>query len=120
MRYFLDTYAMIEIVKGNTSYDQYVDADLFTTLLNLYELYYNLLRDHGETTAKTFFTEFSRFLMPMEEKHIFSASVWKLAHRRIAFSYADALGFSIAQAEGMLFLTGDKEFKRMTSVEFVK
>ena len=43
--YFMDTYALIEITKGNKNYEKFIDMPLSTSVLNLYELYYILLRD---------------------------------------------------------------------------
>ncbi len=46
-RLFGDTYALIELLKGNPSYDRYSNADLVTTEFNMLELTYALLRDFG-------------------------------------------------------------------------
>ena len=58
MRYFLDTYAIIEIIKGNTNYKKFLNEELFTSIFNLYEFYYTSLRDYGESDAKKFFFQF--------------------------------------------------------------
>lgn len=118
MKYFLDTYALIEIIKGNPSYIRFREHDLFTSLLNLYELYYILLREKGEDEAKKYFSEFYEIIIPIKESNIFFASKFKLNHKNI--SYADALGYAIAYESNMKFLTGDQEFKNIENVEFVK
>ena len=118
MKFFLDTYALIEIIKGNEAYSKYINEELFTSVLNLYELFYIILRDFGEERAKELFYEFSDLLIAIEDVHIFSASKFKLKHKNI--SYADALGYVIAEKEYMKFLTGDGQFKALSNVEFVK
>ena len=118
MKFFLDTYALVEIIKGNLNYKMYVESDLFTSILNLYELFYNLLKEHGEDKSKLFFYQYYDIIIPLKDEHIFEASKLKLKNKKI--SYADALGYAISLKEGMKFLTGDKEFKGKDNVEFVK
>ncbi len=120
MRYFADTYALVEIVKGNKAYLQYMDEELFTSLLNLYELFYNLLKDYDADTAKELFYEFYSLLLPINDSHIFAAAHIKLLHKKRNVSYVDALGYAIALEENIKFLTGDKAFEKMENVEFVK
>ncbi len=47
-RYYADTYALIEILKGNPSYKKYAEEELLTSELNLLELAYALTRDYGK------------------------------------------------------------------------
>ena len=51
MRYFADTYALIEILKGNPNYKRYSEEELVTTEFNLLELAYALTRDFSEEIA---------------------------------------------------------------------
>ncbi len=117
MKFFLDTFAIMEIIKGNAKYEKYLDSELFTSLLNLYELYYNLLKVADEKAKDKFF-QFKQFLVPMKDEHIFLASDFRLKNSKLNLSYVDALGYVIAKEEGMEFLTGDKVFKSMSNVEF--
>ena len=41
-------------------------------------------------------------------------------NRKKNLSYADCLGYAFALENNRLFLTGDKEFKDMKGVEFVR
>ncbi|MBI4149230.1 PIN domain-containing protein [Candidatus Woesearchaeota archaeon] len=118
MKFFLDTYALVEIIKGNPRYRKYVEAEIYTCVLNLYELFYNLLKDYSEDTSKAYFYQYYGIIIPIKDEHIFSAAKMKLKNKNI--SYADALGYAISSAEGMRLLTGDKEFKELDNVEFVK
>ncbi len=120
MRYFLDTYSIVEIVKGNLNYKKFLDEELFTNLLNLYELYYNLLRDYNEEIAQKYFFQFKDKVIDIEDDYIFCASLIKLEHKKKKISYADALGYAMALENGMRFLTGDIAFKNLEDVEFVK
>ena len=119
-KYFMDTYAIIEIIKGNPNYEKFLDCELYTNILNLYELYYNLILDFNQETAKKYFYQFRDNVIEIKDEHIFSASLVKLEHRKRRISYADALGYTMALNNGMMFLTGDKEFKEFKGVMFVK
>ena len=59
-KYFLDTYALVEIIKGNPKYKEFSNHDLHTSIFNLYELYYNLLRDFDEKIAKKYFCSLNK------------------------------------------------------------
>ena len=120
MKYFLDTYALVEIVKGNKSYKKYTEEELYTSMFNLYELYYNLLRDYGEEKAKEMFYKFYSLIIQIKNDWVFLAARFKLENKKFNISYTDALGYIIAKENNMKFLTGDKEFKDIENVEFVK
>lgn len=120
MKYFLDTYAIVEIIRGNPNYKKLIDSEFFTSIFNLYELFYILLRDYGEETAGKYYYQFYEFVIDLKDEYIFHASKFKLENKKLSISYTDALGYIIAQENSMKFLTGDKEFKTMSNVEFVK
>ena len=119
VKYFLDTYALVEIVRGNPLYKKFVDKALYTSLPNLYELYYNYLKDYGKEAAKDVFYRFFDYIVFIKTEHIFKASAFRLDHKNKDISYVDALGYAIAKVEDMKFVTGDKAFKGMKNVEFV-
>ena len=49
--YFFDSYALIEINKGNPDYLKYKDSRVVITLLNLMEFYYALLKFTNKDVA---------------------------------------------------------------------
>jgi len=52
--YFLDTYGMHEILRGNPDYKRFTtEVALMTCKLNLMELYYTVMTKHGERAAET-------------------------------------------------------------------
>ncbi|MBL7148226.1 MAG: PIN domain-containing protein [Nanoarchaeota archaeon] len=118
--YFLDTYALIEIVKGNKNYQKFLDSEIFISIFNLYEFHFSLLRDYNEQTAKKFFNQFKNKVLKIKDEYIFGASKFKLQNRKQKLSYADCLGYMMALNNNMKFLTGDKEFENLKNVEFVK
>jgi len=50
-RYYADTYALVEILKGNLAYEKYAYEELVTSEFNLLELAYALTRDYGGKKA---------------------------------------------------------------------
>ena len=117
-RYFFDTYALVEIIKNNPNYVQYSDEVITTSLLNLIELYYSILKDFNEEKAKMVYSKFKESISEFSDDVIFEAMKFKLANKNL--SYVDCIGYSFALKNGLKFLTGDKEFKESVNVEFVK
>ena len=120
MDYFWDTYALIEISKNNSNYLPYADDTVITTLFNLAELYYSIIRDLNKERAKLIYYKFKNCVQEINDDVIFDAMVLKLKRKNQNLSYADCIGYTFALKNGMKFLTGDKEFKNMDNVEFVQ
>lgn len=118
--YFLDSYALIEMVKGNPKYEKYLDFEFFTSVFNLYEFYFSLLKDFNEQTANKYFYEFKKRVISVKDENIFAASKFKLENKKKCLSYADCIGYAMSLNLNVKFLTGDKEFEGLDNVEFVK
>jgi len=117
-RFFLDTYGLIEIVRGNPRYRRYLAAELRTSVWNLVELYLAILRDRGEIEAQRQFARFRTIAIDPEDGWLFEAMGLKV--RRPKLSYADAIGYTAARRIGARFLTGDEAFRRLPDVEFCR
>jgi len=50
-RYYADTYALVEILRGSPAYERYAGEELVTSEFNLLELAYALARDYGREKA---------------------------------------------------------------------
>jgi len=119
--FFLDTYAMYEIITGNREYKRYTSGvALITTKLNLMELYYGLLNKYNKKVAETSYQAFNEYAIEIDDETIKKAMEFKLANKEKNLSYVDCIGYTIAQQRNIRFLTGDKEFKDMPEVEYVK
>ena len=118
MKYFFDTYALIEITKKNPNFSVYFDEDITTSIFNLIEFYYCILRDLGEHEAKFAYNNFKNSIVEINDETIFEAMKLKLKNKNL--SYVDCLGYNLALKNNLKFLTGDKEFKNMDNVEFVQ
>lgn len=118
--YFFDTYALIEIIKGNVHYRQYQDVTIALTIFNIVELHYALLREFSPVIADNFSEKYAPFIVDIDLETIRKANKFKLQHRDRALSAADVIGYATAQKLGIKFLTGDEDFKDFPFVEFVK
>ena len=119
-KFFFDSYAFFEIIKGNKNYSDYTQVSIITTKLNLMELYSWLLRRNGKELAERYYQKFLPFCYEITDDTIKSACEFRLAHKEKEFSYVDCIGYIIAKNMGIKFLTGDNDFKNINGVEFVK
>lgn len=114
---------MLEFLGGNRAYLKYISGtDLGTSILNLIELYYHALRDGGEKKADdsyTFFRQYEVAVKPIDIRNSMKFRLISRAKKRDV-SYADAIGYSMADRLNMRFLTGDNAFRDLPNVEFVK
>ena len=120
MKYFFDTYALFEIINKNESYKKFFDEEIATSILNLGELYYGLLKDKGQKTASEWFDKLKNLTIPLSEDTVKKSMDFKLENKSKNFSFIDCIGFQLAKGHSLVFLAGDKEFQGMDNVEFVK
>ena len=120
MKYFFDTYALIELAKNNPNYSEYSESVVITTVFNLAELHYSILRDFNEEKAKTVYNKFKECANKINDEVIFESMKLKLQLKKKNLSYTDCIGYTFALKHNLKFLTGDKEFKNMDGVEFVQ
>ena len=123
MPYFYDTYSILEYMSGNRRYSPYFEEDYgFLTVLNLMEIYYALLKGHSEEAADEGFSASSKFLCDFDDADIKEAMKLRLnlRNRGLDISYADALGYQLSMKLKVKFLTGDRVFKGLENVEYVR
>ena len=121
MKYFYDSYAVIEYFKGNEKYKKYFEEAVgILTNMNLIEIHYQLLTEFSEKDADDAVKEFQSFLITPEINDLIEASKFRKKHRKRNLSYTDCVGYTIAKKEKIMFLTGDKEFEGMENTEFIK
>lgn len=119
-KFFADTYALIEIIKGNPNYQLFLSVPLITSDSNIMELYYHCLSCHGKETADKYLQLFFAFAIRMTPTSIQNGMVLKRLHKKERLSYVDCVGYALAFEMGIPFLTGDQKFEGKENVEFVK
>ncbi len=118
MKHFFDTYALIEIIKGSDSYNMFKDEALVTSSLNLGELYYKLCVDFDKRVADFWYKRLKDMIIEVSTEHVIKGMLFKLSNKRLSF--VDCVSYALAQDYGFVFVTGDKGFKGIANVEFVK
>ncbi|MFH1895765.1 MAG: PIN domain-containing protein [archaeon] len=121
--YFYDTYALIEYINENPKYKEYFQENKgVTTKLNLMELYYAMLKDINKEKAEIAFDSLLSMVTEIKDESIKEAMKLRLdfKNKKLNISYVDAIGYQTSLENGIKFLTGDREFKGMKNVQFVK
>ena len=120
VEYFFDSYAILEIIDGNDSYKKFINIPITITVFNLAEIYLASLKHYTKEKANEIYKEYLQCVVEIPEEVMKNAMKFKLKHNKKRFSYADCIGYIYAIRNKMKFLTGDKEFKDLKNVEFVR
>lgn len=119
--FLADSYAIIEYFKGNKEYSKYFEKqNIITTKLNLMEVYYSALVESSKENADKYFEVFLPKCVEIGDSTIKKAMDFRHKNRKKRLSYVDAICYQLSKEIDVKFLTGDKEFKNMKNVEFVK
>tara|TARA_Y100000310_G_scaffold344854_1_gene460029 strand:- start:12439 stop:12801 length:363 start_codon:yes stop_codon:yes gene_type:complete len=116
--YFFDTYSFIESHKANSRYEKFKGKAIITTKMNLMEFHYTLLREVGKNLADIHLRYLQKFIVEFEIEHIKLANQLRRKYKNL--SYVDCLGYIVALANQVPFVTGDQAFKNLPNVEFIK
>jgi len=119
--FFYDSYAIIEYINGNPAYKIYFMGNSgITTLYNIMEVYYSVLKEEGEAKAKEVLQLLSPIVVYPGMEDVEPAMKFRFSHKEKKLSYADCLGYALARKRKLRFLTGDEGFRHLPHVEFVK
>lgn len=119
-KYFYDSFAIIELLKGNPKYAKFFsEHEGITSFHNANEVYYIMLREEGEEKAKIALDFLRRITIDSVFDIIEESMKFRYKNKKHKFSYADCLGYITAKRNNLIFLTGDKGFKNFSNVEFI-
>ena len=119
-KFYFDTYALVEISKGNPQFDKYKSNYMILSDLNLLEFYYYLIRVNKEDKIPEIFNELKKFLVIYDNDDLIKSAKMKFKHKQEKISFVDCIGYQLAKKHKARFLTGDEQFKNKENVEFVK
>ena len=119
-KYFFDTYAVIELVSGNSFYAKFINETPTITLFNLAEIYYSAINNLDEFKAEEIYEKYSCCVVHISDEILKEALKFRKKNKKRNLSYTDCIGYIYALKNNLIFLTGDKEFENLENVEFVK
>ncbi|MFA5856398.1 MAG: PIN domain-containing protein [Candidatus Pacearchaeota archaeon] len=118
--YFFDSYALIELIRGNEKYDFVKEELIITSPMNLAEVYYALLLDQNKEIADKIIDLLNVELIEITSEIALKSALFRFENKKSKFSYIDCVGYILAKNSNIEFLTGDKEFENFSNVKFVK
>ena len=120
-KYFYDSFAIIELLKGNEKYSRYFsEYGGITSFHNANEVYYIMLREEGEEKAETALNFLRQITTHLDFDIIEESMKFRYKNKKSKFSYADCLGYIAARKNNLIFLTGDSGFKNFPNVDFIE
>lgn len=120
VNFFFDSFAVVELIKGNSSYASYTKEPVLITLFNLAEIYWVALNDLGEEEADEIYIHYKQSVVEISDETLKDAIKFRKKYKKKDLSYTDCIGYVYALKNNMKFLTGDKAFEGMQNVEFVR
>jgi hypothetical protein len=120
---FLDSYAIVEMARGNPHYAAVREEEFSTSVGNLLEVYYVLLQSGEEDLAENALDEFGPLSVDLPRDLISRIARFRLKRKGATgrrFSYVDASGYLYALDRGLEFVTGAREFEGFPGVRFLR
>lgn len=117
---YLDTYALVEIANGNPRFSRFLNENFCVSNITLIEFYYVLLRDVDQKTADYWYKKLSAYSAAAPDEVLVEAMKFRIKNRSRNLSFFDCVGYCFAVINDLKFVTGDKEFKNMPKVIFIK
>lgn len=116
----LDTYALVEISKGNTNFTKILNSQFSIPNLIMAEFYGIMYRAYDEKTAQYWLRKLTPFCKEIPIKTLIEAVKYRIDHKKEKLSFFDCAAYIYAQRNNMLFVTGDKAFQKRKGVKYVK
>lgn len=116
--YFFDAYALIRFRRGLPAYERFAEEPIITERTHLYEFAREVLKVEGAKAVLSALHDLRANRLEPTDADLLAAA--KLLQQNARLSGADALGYVLARREGLRFLTGDPQFRKMAGVEFVE
>jgi predicted nucleic acid-binding protein len=121
--FFADSYAIIEILKGNENYRNYQTGHLVTTEFNICEVAFAVCRDYPDRARQVMarVRKMVTLVSTTDEDYCLGSTMRREttgAGKKL--STIDCVGYAVSRRQKIPFLTGDREFKDIKYVEFVR
>jgi predicted nucleic acid-binding protein len=116
----LDTYALIEINNGNPKFTHLLNQQVIIPDIIFAEFYGMLYKKYDLKTAEYWHRKLSSLCRPVPREILLKATLYRINNKKQQLSFFDCIGYIFAREHNMLFVTGDKEFKKKEGVEFIQ
>jgi len=117
--FVFDTYAILEIINGSKNYEKYIYSKIIINDFIFAELCYKLFRENVPKSEE-YIRKYSIFISDLQPDIIKEAMLFRIKNISKKLSMTDCISYMMARKLNIKFLTGDKEFKDLDGVEFVK
>lgn len=107
-------------MKKNPNYERFGDFKIVTSVMNIGELYNIILREKGKAEADNWFGNFNFELVEISPEVMIKSVYFRYLNKNKNISSTDSVGYTLALKHNLKFLTVDKQFEKMSNVEFVK
>ena len=97
IKYFWDSYAIIELGKSNPNYEKYIQEPVLFTIFNLAEIYWNLLNELDEKEANNLYERYSPCVVNISDDILKEAIKFRKEHKKKDLSYADCIGYTYSK-----------------------
>lgn len=118
-KFVYDTYALMELSNRNPNYEKYISGEIVINDFIFAEFCYQLIKDNDKNLHEHL-SEIEPAIIKLAPKIIKSAMKFRYENKNKKMSMTDCISYFQAKELGIKFLTGDKEFKDLLDVEFVK
>jgi predicted nucleic acid-binding protein len=116
----LDTYALVEIEKGNPFYKNIVNKKFVIAEPVLAEFFYVLLKERDEKTALYWMNKLRPFSKSINLDVWIKSIKYRYDNKKQNLSIFDCIGYIYSLENKMRFVTGDKAFLKKKNVLFIK
>jgi len=117
--FLYDTYALMEILNRNPNYEIYLEKNPVINEFIFAEFCYNLIKCKVKDPRRHI-DEVKPAILRASPEVIEEAMEFRYKNKKKKLSMADCVSYCMARKIGIKFLTGDKEFRDIEGVEFVK
>ncbi len=115
----LDTYALVEIRRGNPKFLELSSRDFVITDLTMAEFYSILYRQNEENAAIEWNHKLHAYCRTVSKEILIKALKYRIDNKKEELSIFDCIGYIYALENNLKFVTGDKEFKNKEGVLFI-
>lgn len=116
----LDTYPLVEIAAGNKNFISLLDQEIIITDITIAEFYYVMLQKYGYSNAAFWYKKLMPYCVSVSKDILVKAVIFRYNNKNKNLSFFDCVGYIYSKENNIKFVTGDKEFKDLNNVEFIK